>query len=209
MDNIKPGNCAVCKQKISGKTMTCPRCETPHHADCWDYSGNKCSVFGCDKKMDTRPPRPTPAETNRSVVPFSIIYILFSLTFLLLFMTTLTNCDSRKKANPPMAIVEKIENISGLSMLGYGDYFINYSDDSNPTEVKRRLLPGGDWRISYIGCHEKFEIRVFKDVAVGQKMWVLIASDPPSCDPRCPHIVEIHIRSLDDIKDAGRVRDSL
>src|SRR5947209_5209469 len=40
--------CKVCGCKIlEGSTISCPRCETPHHADCWEYN-NGCSVFACN-----------------------------------------------------------------------------------------------------------------------------------------------------------------
>jgi hypothetical protein len=48
--------CAVCSQSLesAGRAAAaagaaariCPRCEAPHHADCWDYNGG-CAIFGC------------------------------------------------------------------------------------------------------------------------------------------------------------------
>lgn len=39
--------CGVCGAVIEGQRyIVCPSCETPHHADCWDYNEG-CSVFGC------------------------------------------------------------------------------------------------------------------------------------------------------------------
>lgn len=39
--------CPVCAGAITEATpRTCPRCDTPHHGDCWDYVGG-CAIFGC------------------------------------------------------------------------------------------------------------------------------------------------------------------
>lgn len=40
--------CTVCGCKIlEGPTTACPRCETPHHQDCWSYNGG-CGIFACN-----------------------------------------------------------------------------------------------------------------------------------------------------------------
>jgi hypothetical protein len=38
--------CQVCGTEIAGAPRLCERCDTPHHADCWEYTG-RCSVYGC------------------------------------------------------------------------------------------------------------------------------------------------------------------
>jgi hypothetical protein len=38
--------CPVCGQS-AGELMTCPKCRTPHHGDCWKYFGG-CSIYGCE-----------------------------------------------------------------------------------------------------------------------------------------------------------------
>lgn len=39
--------CPVCAARIEGAgAAACPRCETPHHQECWDYVGG-CAIFGC------------------------------------------------------------------------------------------------------------------------------------------------------------------
>lgn len=38
--------CAVCGDLVQAKVRRCPRCDTPHHPDCWDYQGG-CAAFGC------------------------------------------------------------------------------------------------------------------------------------------------------------------
>lgn len=39
--------CQVCGVSLSeGKVVTCRRCATPHHKDCWEFNG-RCSTFAC------------------------------------------------------------------------------------------------------------------------------------------------------------------
>jgi hypothetical protein len=38
--------CKVCGEPIGADLVFCRRCKTPHHRDCWNYTG-QCSVFGC------------------------------------------------------------------------------------------------------------------------------------------------------------------
>ena len=38
--------CQVCGTGIDEAPHLCPRCETPHHEDCWRYTG-RCSVYAC------------------------------------------------------------------------------------------------------------------------------------------------------------------
>lgn len=38
-------DCPVCGHPVSNE-KSCPQCRTPHHEDCWKYSGG-CAIFGC------------------------------------------------------------------------------------------------------------------------------------------------------------------
>jgi hypothetical protein len=39
--------CLVCGDVLSDRTIVCcPRCETPHHEECWKYNG-ECAVYAC------------------------------------------------------------------------------------------------------------------------------------------------------------------
>ena len=38
--------CMVCGDEIDGRIVYCRTCETPHHYDCWKYTGH-CSTYGC------------------------------------------------------------------------------------------------------------------------------------------------------------------
>jgi hypothetical protein len=40
--------CPVCGHPVEGGTR-CGSCGTPHHAECWTYSGG-CALFGCDSR---------------------------------------------------------------------------------------------------------------------------------------------------------------
>lgn len=40
------GECRVCGTGLATQVVGCPRCETPHHADCWEYAGG-CSTYAC------------------------------------------------------------------------------------------------------------------------------------------------------------------
>jgi hypothetical protein len=39
-------DCAVCGDRIQIEPERCPRCDTPHHPECWRYQGG-CAAFGC------------------------------------------------------------------------------------------------------------------------------------------------------------------
>ena len=39
-------SCAVCGDAIQDRVQRCPRCDTSHHPDCWEYQGG-CAAFGC------------------------------------------------------------------------------------------------------------------------------------------------------------------
>lgn len=40
------GTCRVCGTGMSRRLVSCARCRTPHHAECWTYVG-MCSTYGC------------------------------------------------------------------------------------------------------------------------------------------------------------------
>ncbi|HVE38895.1 MAG TPA: RING finger protein [Planctomycetota bacterium] len=43
------GECQICGAELEGALVRCSRCSTPHHADCWEYTG-ACSTYGCGEK---------------------------------------------------------------------------------------------------------------------------------------------------------------
>lgn len=38
--------CPVCGDDAEGPVTACPRCETPHHSECWSFNEG-CALFGC------------------------------------------------------------------------------------------------------------------------------------------------------------------
>jgi hypothetical protein len=42
--------CCVCCERLTEGVVFCVRCKTPHHRDCWEYSGG-CSTYGCGARM--------------------------------------------------------------------------------------------------------------------------------------------------------------
>lgn len=48
------GECQVCGVSLGqGAVVRCRRCATPHHEDCWAYTG-ECSTFACKEKAFVR-----------------------------------------------------------------------------------------------------------------------------------------------------------
>ena len=43
---VSVGQCPVCSCDTVEDVKVCKLCDTPHHADCWDYNG-KCAIYGC------------------------------------------------------------------------------------------------------------------------------------------------------------------
>jgi len=42
-------HCPVCAGEVIDRRVECRRCHTPHHRECWDYTGT-CSVFACGER---------------------------------------------------------------------------------------------------------------------------------------------------------------
>lgn len=53
--------CQICGEEIANEMIFCRRCRTPHHLDCWQYTG-RCSVYGC---RETRYLIPAVARTTK------------------------------------------------------------------------------------------------------------------------------------------------
>ncbi len=59
--------CKVCGDGIVLDMVFCARCRTPHHHDCWLYTG-RCSVYGCQETRFTVPMVATPtSDKNKDV----------------------------------------------------------------------------------------------------------------------------------------------
>lgn len=49
----RTGHCPVCGVHIGAELVACPRCETQHHPDCWEFAGG-CAIYGCAPPVITR-----------------------------------------------------------------------------------------------------------------------------------------------------------
>ncbi|MBI3892338.1 MAG: redoxin domain-containing protein [Candidatus Wallbacteria bacterium] len=94
---VAPGDCPVCAGTIDERRrVVCPRCDTPHHLDCYSYNQG-CAIFGCDPGRPATPlPKkgrplapmadfrlPAVSATTR-IVLFGAVVLMSSLTILLL-----------------------------------------------------------------------------------------------------------------------------
>lgn len=52
-ENIQTGRCPICGHSTDSGGVSCPRCGTRCHRDCWDYNG-RCPVFGCTEPGERR-----------------------------------------------------------------------------------------------------------------------------------------------------------
>jgi len=58
--------CPVCATAVEHDEVVCPRCQTPHHRECWEYTGG-CAIFGCDG-LRWRPSRAPAALTAEAAL---------------------------------------------------------------------------------------------------------------------------------------------
>lgn len=47
-------SCRICGDSIDTDLVYCPRCKTPHHCECWEFTGF-CSTYGCGESRYVRP----------------------------------------------------------------------------------------------------------------------------------------------------------
>ena len=54
--NEEHAHCPVCATALASEAVvTCPKCQTKHHEDCWEFNGDSCAVYGC--AMTTKEPQ--------------------------------------------------------------------------------------------------------------------------------------------------------
>ncbi|MBI3073737.1 MAG: hypothetical protein HYY84_16630 [Deltaproteobacteria bacterium] len=46
-------SCQVCGEALESDVVTCERCQTPHHEECWTWNKG-CSTFGCGERSFNR-----------------------------------------------------------------------------------------------------------------------------------------------------------
>ena len=58
------GECQVCGAELRAGVVLCASCRTPHHEDCWRYTG-ECSTFACRERRFVRDGRTVRAPERR------------------------------------------------------------------------------------------------------------------------------------------------
>lgn len=99
--------CTVCGCKIlEGSTVSCPRCDTPHHADCWDYNAG-CGIFACNPNtkavMIGKPG--SPGTNSRLLMLVGIMVGLLAVQ--------LARTNAKPPPPPPVPAVAAVQNSSG------------------------------------------------------------------------------------------------
>ena len=64
--NDERAHCPICATALASEDIvTCPRCKTKHHQDCWKFNDSCCAVYGC--AMTTEVPQ-TAVELKKPLV---------------------------------------------------------------------------------------------------------------------------------------------
>lgn len=58
---VDEARCLVCGEGLTIDLVYCRRCKTPHHRECWEYSGG-CSTYGCRETQFLIPQHLSPAS---------------------------------------------------------------------------------------------------------------------------------------------------
>lgn len=58
------GNCEVCGTELKDRVVHCSRCKTPHHEECWQYTG-ECSTYACQEKTYVKDGRRVQSREHR------------------------------------------------------------------------------------------------------------------------------------------------
>lgn len=62
---LEDAHCGVCGNALASDIVVCRRCNTPHHRDCWQYSGG-CATYGCGGRECAVPRVATLADTQEA-----------------------------------------------------------------------------------------------------------------------------------------------
>ena len=60
--------CQICGENVTTDMVFCRRCKTPHHAECWQYTG-ACSTYGCQETQYVVPRIADPWSDSRIAKP--------------------------------------------------------------------------------------------------------------------------------------------
>ncbi len=102
--------CPVCGEAPGGEVRVCPRCQTPHHPDCWEYVPG-CAIFACADQgasdLSGWPMAYRLASLQAQAITLGTTLVFFGLPTSIALLATL--------ANPRLLPVR-----SGLAVLGLG-----------------------------------------------------------------------------------------
>lgn len=65
---VDDARCLVCGEGLMQDLVYCRRCKTPHHRECWEYSGG-CSTYGCRETQFLVPQHLTAAGGEQAAEP--------------------------------------------------------------------------------------------------------------------------------------------
>lgn len=76
---VGPLKCPVCGDCIAADPKKCPRCDAPHHPDCWEYLPG-CAVYAC---ADTAPREHAVVSKLQSIISTRLMLLEFGAWVLL------------------------------------------------------------------------------------------------------------------------------
>lgn len=65
---IDDAQCRICGEAFETEIVSCRRCKTPHHRECWEYNGG-CSTYGCRETVFLLPQAVRPLQLDAADVP--------------------------------------------------------------------------------------------------------------------------------------------
>ena len=72
-NDIRDAICPVCGEAVGPAPEICSQCKTPHHWDCWQWSGG-CATYACPNKIGQRKPRAQrQVEQPTEKIPFPVL----------------------------------------------------------------------------------------------------------------------------------------
>ena len=67
---LENAQCRVCGDVMESDIVYCRRCKTPHHRECWEYTG-VCSTYGCRETQYLLPRRAGTVPDENAASPFA------------------------------------------------------------------------------------------------------------------------------------------
>ncbi|MBV8882239.1 MAG: hypothetical protein JO332_19945 [Planctomycetaceae bacterium] len=87
LSRLRSGKCGICQQILAAALLAvCPKCSSSYHAECWDYNGRRCAVFGCVKDPFPRRALPSPQRHIDVFNPVVLAGFALAIAALVLFV---------------------------------------------------------------------------------------------------------------------------